>query len=216
MRHIVSVMCEYVEAEQVDYLITADLDLLCRGLADTDCCASLKTAALGCCVAPSGTSPAKAIPGQPGIRRPAAERACQTHARGEISMSAPFAQQVAIDTPKPKRAVLYLRVSTEEQADTDYNAEGYSPEPEVKRQLIQAAFDKLWVIDAEIAGADLKPGYVTLLDEELVAELERVAREQDEAHQAVDVTSHDAIDELDSGTTYFREAGDSSGFVEHA
>ena len=25
-----------------------------------------------------------------------------------------------------KRAVIYLRVSTEEQADTDYNAEGYS------------------------------------------------------------------------------------------
>jgi site-specific DNA recombinase len=41
-------------------------------------------------------------------------------------MSAPFAQQVATEAPKPKRAVLYLRVSTEEQADTDYNVEGYS------------------------------------------------------------------------------------------
>src|SRR5947207_15925364 len=41
-------------------------------------------------------------------------------------MSAPFEQQVATEAPKPKRAVLYLRVSTEEQADTDYNAEGYS------------------------------------------------------------------------------------------
>src|SRR5579875_3350361 len=41
-------------------------------------------------------------------------------------MSAPFERQVATDAPKPKRAVLYLRVSTEEQADTDYNTEGYS------------------------------------------------------------------------------------------
>ena len=41
-------------------------------------------------------------------------------------MSAPFEQQAATEAPNPKRAVLYLRVSTEEQADTDYNAEGYS------------------------------------------------------------------------------------------
>jgi hypothetical protein len=51
-------------------------------------------------------------------------------------------------------------------------------EAEVKRQLIQAAFDKLWVVGAEIAGADLKAEYVTLLDEELMAELERAARER--------------------------------------
>lgn len=44
-------------------------------------------------------------------------------------------------------------------------------EQEVRRQLIQAAFDKLWVVGTEIAGADLRPGYVTLLDGELVAEL---------------------------------------------
>ncbi len=48
-------------------------------------------------------------------------------------------------------------------------------EPETRRQLIQAAFDKLWVVGAEIAGCDLKPGYMALLDEDLVAELERQA-----------------------------------------
>ena len=74
-------------------------------------------------------------------------------------------------------------------------------EPEVKRQLIQAAFDKLWVVDTEIAGADLKSGFVTLLDEELTAELERVAQErQGEASPAVVSSSNE-------GTTYYRQAG---------
>ena len=55
-----------------------------------------------------------------------------------------------------------------------YGALAYEhAEPEVRRQLIQAAFDKLWVMGIEIVGCDLKPGYVTLLDDELVAELER-------------------------------------------
>jgi hypothetical protein len=74
-------------------------------------------------------------------------------------------------------------------------------EPEVKRQLIQAAFDKLWVVDAEIAGADLKPGYVTLLDDELVTELERAGQNQGTE------TPSEAADGFNTGTTYFREAG---------
>lgn len=41
-------------------------------------------------------------------------------------MSAPFQPQASTPEPPPKRAIIYLRVSTEEQADTDYNAEGYS------------------------------------------------------------------------------------------
>ncbi len=44
-------------------------------------------------------------------------------------------------------------------------------EPEVRRQLIQAAFDKLWIIDGEIAGCDLKPGFTTVLDDDLAAAL---------------------------------------------
>jgi hypothetical protein len=36
-------------------------------------------------------------------------------------------------------------------------------EPEVRRQLIQAAFDKLWISDDEIAGCGLKPGFTTVL-----------------------------------------------------
>jgi hypothetical protein len=49
-------------------------------------------------------------------------------------------------------------------------------DPEVRRQLLQAAFDKIWVMGVEIVGCDLKPGYVTLLDEELVTELEWQSR----------------------------------------
>jgi site-specific DNA recombinase len=49
-----------------------------------------------------------------------------------------------------------------------YGALAYEhAEPEVRRQLVQAAFDKLWVVDTEIVGVDLKPGFVTLLDDEL-------------------------------------------------
>jgi cell pole-organizing protein PopZ len=74
-------------------------------------------------------------------------------------------------------------------------------EPEVRRQLIQAAFDKLWAVDTEIAGADLKSGFVTLLDEELTAELERATRERrGEASPAVVSSSNE-------GTTYYRRAG---------
>src|SRR5579875_2706832 len=71
-------------------------------------------------------------------------------------------------------------------------------EPEVKRQLIQAAFDKLWVVDTEIAGADLKSGFVTLLDEELTAELERAAQERRGE------TAPEVADGLGKGTTYYR------------
>jgi DNA repair exonuclease SbcCD ATPase subunit len=74
-------------------------------------------------------------------------------------------------------------------------------EPEVKRQLIQAAFDKLWVVGVEIAGADLKSGYVTLLDEELAAELERTAQGQETVAMA------EATGNVDEGTTYYREDG---------
>ena len=43
--------------------------------------------------------------------------------------------------------------------------------PEVRRQLVQAAFDKLWIIDDEIVGCDLKPGFTTVLDDDLAAAL---------------------------------------------
>ena len=39
-------------------------------------------------------------------------------------------------------------------------------------EIIQAVFDRLWVMGIEIVGCDLKPGYVTLLHDELVAELD--------------------------------------------
>jgi site-specific DNA recombinase len=71
-------------------------------------------------------------------------------------------------------------------------------EPEVKRQLIQAAFDKLWVVGTEIAGADLKPGYVTLLDEELTAELERAAQKR-RGETTPEVASNGS-----ENTTYYR------------
>ena len=65
-----------------------------------------------------------------------------------------------------------------------YGALAYEhAEPEVRRQLIQAAFDKLWVVGAEIAGCDLKPGFVDLLDEELVAELGRHGWQPSEQEQ---------------------------------
>ena len=63
-------------------------------------------------------------------------------------------------------------------------------EPEVRRQLIQAAFDKLWVVGAEIAGCDLKPGYMALLDEDLVAELERQAGRPGEAEAGEPSPAH--------------------------
>jgi hypothetical protein len=48
-----------------------------------------------------------------------------------------------------------------------YGALAYErAEPAVRRQLVQAAFDKLWVVDTEIVGVDLKPGFATLLDED--------------------------------------------------
>jgi site-specific DNA recombinase len=74
-------------------------------------------------------------------------------------------------------------------------------ESEVKRQLIQAAFDKLWVVGTEIAGADLKSGFVTLLDDELVAELEQktVTPGSEQANKPLEGRSE--------GTTYYREDG---------
>jgi hypothetical protein len=82
-----------------------------------------------------------------------------------------------------------------------YGALAYQhAEPEVRRQLVQAAFDKLWVLGAEIVGVDLKAGYVTLLDDELTAELERVSQTQDaqDIPEATDKTR---------GKTYFRQGG---------
>ena len=69
-------------------------------------------------------------------------------------------------------------------------------EPEVRRQLVQAAFDKLWVIGDEIAGCDLKPGYVTLLDDDLAVELERQSKQQ----------SSDDDGLAAAGRTYYRHA----------
>ena len=74
-------------------------------------------------------------------------------------------------------------------------------EGEVKRQLIQAAFDKLWVVGTEIVGVDLKPGYVTLLDDELVAELERASQARGTPSSA------ETADAPGSGTTYYRRGG---------
>lgn len=71
-------------------------------------------------------------------------------------------------------------------------------EPEVRRQLVQAAFDKLWVVDAEIVGVDLKAGYVTLLDDELVAELER------QAHDKGIESTLEPVNQQNEGTTYYR------------
>jgi cell pole-organizing protein PopZ len=73
-------------------------------------------------------------------------------------------------------------------------------EPEVRRQLIQAAFDKLWVVDTEIAGADLKSGFVTLLDDELVAVLEHKTATRD-GKQA-----NEQVEGQDEDTTYYRQA----------
>jgi site-specific DNA recombinase len=77
-------------------------------------------------------------------------------------------------------------------------------EPEVRRQLIQAAFDKLWVVGAEIAGADLKSGFVTLLDEELAAELQHTETETAEGTEAhAPVVAGGGTD----GTRYYRQDG---------
>ncbi len=70
-------------------------------------------------------------------------------------------------------------------------------EPEVRRMFLQAAFDKLWIIGDEIVGCDLKPGYVTLLDDELIATLDQ------EAHEHGDSTGEPGEDE-----TYYRRTGD--------
>jgi site-specific DNA recombinase len=78
-----------------------------------------------------------------------------------------------------------------------YGALAYEyAEREVRRQLIQAAFDKLWVVGAEIAGCDLKPGYIILLDEELIAELESQAGQ----------SQHAEPDEPDSSHVHYRRA----------
>jgi hypothetical protein len=76
--------------------------------------------------------------------------------------------------------------------------------PSKRSKLVQAAFDKLWVVGVEIAGADLKPGFVTLLDDELVAELERAAQERRSE------TAPAAADGLGKGTTYYRRDGSAS------
>jgi len=60
------------------------------------------------------------------------------------------------------------------------------------------------VIGDEIVGCDLKPGYVTLLDEELVAELER----QVQAREAESETQ--TPEEPGQGQTYYRQAGSTS------
>jgi hypothetical protein len=57
-------------------------------------------------------------------------------------------------------------------------------EPEVRRLLVQAAFDKLWVVGDEIVGSDLKAGYVTLLDDDLRTLLEQEANRR--AEEAAD------------------------------
>jgi site-specific DNA recombinase len=80
-------------------------------------------------------------------------------------------------------------------------------EPEVQRQLIQAAFDKLWVVDTEIVGVDLKPGFVTLLDDELVAELERESQTRDGENEAADATSSEQAGAKPTSTTYYRRDG---------
>lgn len=56
-------------------------------------------------------------------------------------MSAPIQAQAPTATAPQKRAVIYLRVSTEEQADTDYNAEGYSLP--AQREACQRLADQL-------------------------------------------------------------------------
>jgi hypothetical protein len=87
-----------------------------------------------------------------------------------------------------------------------YGALAYEhAEPEVRRQLVQAAFDKLWVVHAEIVGVDLKPGYVTLLNDELVAELERQSR----AHGTEDTP--EPANEPGDSATYFRRSGSTWG-----
>ena len=82
-------------------------------------------------------------------------------------------------------------------------------EPEVRRQLIQAAFDKLWVVGTEITGADLKSGYVTLLDDELMAELESALRPERQPE-----TMPAAAQGQNDGTTYFRTANPSGSVAE--
>jgi|SRR5580658_9650656 hypothetical protein len=83
-----------------------------------------------------------------------------------------------------------------------YGALAYQhAEPEVRRQLVQAAFDKLWVVGAEIVGVDLKAGYVTLLDDELVAELERASGTGSMQ------SSTEAVDETNETVTYYRQDG---------
>jgi site-specific DNA recombinase len=81
-------------------------------------------------------------------------------------------------------------------------------EPEVRRQLIQAAFDKLWVIGTEIAGADLKSGYVTLLDDELVAVLGQ------KSTTAGTEQANEPVEGLGGGTTYYRRASELSSTAE--
>jgi site-specific DNA recombinase len=82
-----------------------------------------------------------------------------------------------------------------------YGALAYEhAEPEVRRQLVQAAFDKLWVVGAEIVGVDLKAGFVTLLDDELIAELERVSQARAESIA-------ESADEASDQATYYRQDG---------
>jgi site-specific DNA recombinase len=86
-----------------------------------------------------------------------------------------------------------------------YGALAYEhAEPEVRRQLVQAAFDKLWVVDTEIVGVDLKPGFVTLLDDELVAELERASQTREGENQTADATGSEQAGAGPKSTTYYR------------
>jgi site-specific DNA recombinase len=65
-------------------------------------------------------------------------------------MSTPFGVQAAAEEPKAKRAVLYLRVSTEEQADTDYNTEGYSLPAQREACLRVADQLNAWVLEEHV------------------------------------------------------------------
>ena len=57
------------------------------------------------------------------------------------------------------------------------------------------------MVGTEIVGVDLKAGYVTLLDDELVAELDRASRIRSTENSA------ESADEAKSGTTYYRRDG---------
>jgi hypothetical protein len=54
-------------------------------------------------------------------------------------------------------------------------------------------------------GVDLKPGFVTLLDDELVAELERASQAQDGENQTADATGSEQAGAASRSTYYRRD-----------